>query len=757
MKRLTLARLFRFGTIQTRLPLTFVLIVLLVAISISASSIIVGFNSGRQQVINQLEAVATLKETRLHTWARDLQTNLAALMIVEEAVLPMQILLQPTGFRKLYEEQLLENFNQSIKLTQQFNELLLLDLEGRVILATDPTHKDHNYAQETYFKKGLEGAYFQPPLYFSELNQVLAVVAQPVLHTNGRVLGVLVGRADMTHFNNIMRDSTGMGEQTETYLVDANGILLPEAGSAEDAAAGEKIGSEGINATLQAKTAGRVVGPELYNNYRQVPVVGVYHWLPDLQVALMAEQNQSVAFQPILTTLGWNLAVALVAVLLAVVAGLLITRDIAKPIAELAETAVQVTAGKLDLEIKTERKDEIGHLARAFNSMTAQLRELIGSLEHQVIARTQRLEVVATLGERLSGILKVEELLDEVVNQIKDTLGYYHAHIYLLDNSKENLVVAAGTGQAGAEMKAKGHSIPLNAQTSLVARAARSGEIIKVDNVREAKDWLPNPLLPNTNSELAVPIILEGEIVGVLDVQQDKIVGLDESDANLLRSLVNQVAVTMRNARLFDEVETALRETRAVQERYLEQVWEKSKIVTRQGQYHYVHPGVPNLTEVALATAKQQALAQSSPTIVTIDETNSAQNSESNTPDENDTRNVIVAPLILRDLMIGTLQLHPAQAGQPWTEDDVAITEAVINQMVQIAETLRLFEETRERAAREQTVREITDKLRAAPNLEQLLEAATQELGQHLKATHIKLELGLQQDVASSRNNQNGH
>ena len=101
----------------------------------------------------------------------------------------------------------------------------------------------------------------------------------------------------------------------------------------------------------------------------------------------------------------------------------------------------------------------------------------------------------------------------------------------------ENLVVAAGTGEAGAEMKAKGHSIRLDARTSLVARAARSGEIVRVDDVREAEDWLPNPLLPHTCSEMAVPIILEGGVVGVLDVQEDKIVGLDEGDANLLRSL----------------------------------------------------------------------------------------------------------------------------------------------------------------------------------------------------------------------------
>jgi GAF domain-containing protein len=348
------------------------------------------------------------------------------------------------------------------------------------------------------------------------------------------------------------------------------------------------------------------------------------------------------------------------------------------------------------------------------------------------------LEIVAYLGERLVGILNVSQLLTELVQQVKETFGYYHVHVYLLDETNKNLVVAEGSGTAGADMKAQGHSIPLNAPTSLVARAARSREIVKVDNVRLAEDWLPNPLLPDTYAEMAVPIILGGDVVGVLDVQESQIAGLDEGDASLLRSLANQVAVTIRNAQLFNEVETALVISNAAQERYTEQSWEKAKIVARQGQYHYRGPDIPHLSEAqrqALAEAKDQILEQNH--LATID-----------LESDGTTATAVISPIILRNRPIGSLQIYPASDDQTWTEDDLAVITAITEQLAQAAENLRLFEETHERASREQTLREITDKLRAAPNIDRLLETAARELGQHLGVRHTVLELGI--DLASS-------
>ncbi len=186
-------------------------------------------------------------------------------------------------------------------------------------------------------------------------------------------------------------------------------------------------------------------------------------------------------------------------------------------------------------------------------------------LEQQVIERTRQLETVATLSGRLNAILDLDELLNEVVNQVKERFNYYHAHIYMLDEERKNLIMSAGVGVAGATMKAAGHHISLNAPTSLVARAARTLEIVAVDDVQQASDWLSNPLLPDTHSEMAVPITVDEQVVGVLDVQQNRVAGLDEGDANLLRSMANHIGVAIKNARLYSLVQQELTERKKVE------------------------------------------------------------------------------------------------------------------------------------------------------------------------------------------------
>jgi putative methionine-R-sulfoxide reductase with GAF domain len=283
-------------------------------------------------------------------------------------------------------------------------------------------------------------------------------------------------------------------------------------------------------------------------------------------------------------------------------------------------------------------------------------------------------------------------------------------------------------------MKARGHNIPLDAPTSLVARSARNGEIVRVDNVREAEDWLPNPLLPDTYAEMAVPIILEGQVVGVLDVQQNKIASLDEGDANLLRSLVNQVAIALHNARLFDQVEKALAEAYAAQERYVEQSWDKTKITAQGGQYLYVDTNVAfpdGAKQESMVKVQEQILHQASAQVLTNNDDKAASHA-------------LAAPVRIGNTLIGSLQLHRSDPNQAWDENELAVVEAVTEQLAQTAENLRLFEETRSRAGQEKIIREITERMRASTSLAELVKVTAQELGNHLLAEHTIVEVGIE-------------
>jgi GAF domain-containing protein len=222
---------------------------------------------------------------------------------------------------------------------------------------------------------------------------------------------------------------------------------------------------------------------------------------------------------------------------------------------------------------------------------------------------------------------------------------------------------------------------------------------------------------------MAVPIILEGQVVGVLDVQQDRIAGLDETDASLLRTVVNQVAVAIRNARLFTEVETALKEARELQRRYIEQTWDKTKVTQKNvGRVQFSLGESTTLNEAIVAGAQQQALRHKEPTMVALkgQQANDA------------SHYALVAPIVHRDVVIGDLQFHEIDPEREWTESELALINGVIDQVAQVAEILRLLDETQERASREQLISQISTKMRRAPDMEALLKVAVTELSRVL-------------------------
>ncbi len=240
---------------------------------------------------------------------------------------------------------------------------------------------------------------------------------------------------------------------------------------------------------------------------------------------------------------------AIISVFLATGLAFAIQRNIAGPIIELIDVVRRFRAGDLDVKARIESKDEIGRLAGSINKMTSQLTGTLAELEQRALI----IETSSRVSQRLSTILDQDQLVKEVVDQVRIAFDYYYSHIFLLDEQGEYLVTAGGTGKAGKELVERGFMIPVD--KGLVGRAASTNSPVLVSDVTQDENYLPNELLPDTRAEIAIPIAIGDRVLGVLDVQHSVTNGLSQSDVDLLQFIASQVAIALQNARSYEETQ----------------------------------------------------------------------------------------------------------------------------------------------------------------------------------------------------------
>ncbi len=716
----------RIPTIRTRLRIAFVVVVLVPILILILTSMVSGFRSGYRGAVAQLEAVSSIKEAEITNWVADLKTDLAVLPTQEDMANTRTVFEMPSDDPAHQQaiQALRSRFSYLVSQSPRFEELFLLDLRGHVALSSDSTHEGRAYGgglifnSQEAFRLGSE-IYVHSPREYRFLGEMAVIVVRAVVDEEGELMGFLAGRASLDHLNEVMQERAGLGETGESYIVGVDYTLL---GGARYAEPGDEVYSHGIEEAIENRVH---YGSGIYSNYRGRRVIGVYNWQPKLRVAVVTEQGEAEALRPTYITMLIVGVVALSAVLVAFLFSLALTRDIATPLATLTDTAVQIAQGDLNRVVEVERRDEIGILANAFNEMTGRLRELIVGLEDRVAERTRdlerrsvQLEAAAQVAREAAGIRDVDRLLEETVRLISERFGFYHAGIFIVDEAREYAVLKAASSEGGRRMLARGHRLKVG-EVGIVGYVAGFGEPRIALDVGEDAVFFDNPDLPLTRSEMAVPLKVHGEVIGVLDVQSTEPAAFTDEDVAVLETLADQVALAIESTHLLEEAQRTTRELEAIYGERLRASWAE-RAARQVAAFRYTPLGVE---PVAGSTAPVPAPG-SSPVV-----------------EEGEDGYRLIAPIQLRGETLGTLVLRRDPDAEPWSAEEVTLVAETCVQIGLALENARLLEETQRRAARERIIADITARVRSSMDLETILRTAARELGVVLGTDRATIQL----------------
>ena len=406
-------------------------------------------------------------------------------------------------------------------------------------------------------------------------------------------------------------------------------------------------------------------------------------------------------------------------------------RGMGHSITELRQGVARISSGDLAYKLAVRTGDEIEELGDEFNKMADELAGLIGGLEQQVAARTRdlerravQLEAAAEVARDAAAIRDVDQLLDETVRLISERFGFYHAGVFLVDDTREYAILRAASSEGGRRMLERGHKLAVG-KVGMVGYVTGTGEPrIALDVGQDAVHFV-NPDLPETRSEMTLPLRVRGEVIGALDVQSTEEAAFTGEDTAVLQTMADQLAVAIENARLFQETQERLHELDALYRLHTQKEWGRvSREMAEVSGYHYGPTGISPAGETWWPEIEEAVRRGKTRTL------------------SDDGSEVLTTPITLRGQAIGALSFRrPAEAGA-WSAQDVALMETTADQVALALENVRLLEEAQQRARQEHVIRQAIDHTHRAVNVEQALRIMAQELAQTMGVPHVSIELG---------------
>jgi len=542
---------------------------------------IVAFTQARetlkQSIFNRLDAVSTLKEDLLNRWIDDQRRDVVFIAWLPEVGEQAGLLLSrpehSPEFQTAYTI-LSEYLKFLVTSTSDSAELFILDLDGNIILSTDKSHEGLSQAQAPYLIQGrskLTQSIDTSPL----TGQPIIMIATPLFDERKRRVGVLASNLNLPRIDRLILERKGLGASGEIYLVNTSNMFVSSEALYSNWEYPVGVHSEGIDAALQGKD-----GFGLYINYAGIPVIGVYRWVDDREVALLVEMSQAEAFTPARNLAGTILLIGFVSAGLLAVGVYWLAGQIARPILAITNTATQVAAGDLSQTAPELTDDEVGVLARVFNQMTEQLRLLYEHLEEQVEERTVAL---SQANELLEQEIDERARVEEDLRRQNQYLAAWHATTReisaelelskLLQAIMERAVMLVGA--SGGELaifypekRELQIVISYNMEddytgTCLAIGEGAMGAVALTQQPLIIDDYLTwegrSPKYVGViHASIAAPLLVSGRLVGAISIADaEPTRQFTQDDLVLLNLLASQAAIAVENARLYTSAQEA--------------------------------------------------------------------------------------------------------------------------------------------------------------------------------------------------------
>ncbi len=334
--------------------------------------------------------------------------------------------------------------------------------------------------------------------------------------------------------------------------------------------------------------------------------------------------------------------------------------------------------------------------------------------------RAAQLQAISDTTNAITSARSLEALLPRIVNVVSERFNFYHVGIFLTDEANQFAILSAANSEGGKRMLARGHRLEVGAQ-GIVGYVTGSGNPRIALNTGTDAVFFNNPDLPDTHSEMAIPLVIDKRIIGALDIQSRQTNAFTQEDVEVLSTLADQISIAIETARLFETSQKAFAEVDTIYRQYLQREWSRLSATEDVIGFQYTVTGAQPLKSRLQAKEIGQSLTSGQVSVET---------------GENAT---LTVPIKVRDEIIGALNVRVPQK-DIWKQDEIAIAQAIADRVAVSAENARLFQESQLRAEKERAIGQISEKLSASVNLENIFRTALQELGQLVPGSQVFVE-----------------